>query len=133
MLVTSVLSYLVVRMQCFWKRKEKKYKRNINNNLAIVASHIPVEAIHDTTPLSRFLVPRIFIALLRHPLFYLLQSTLQSFLPLLQQLHKPWLVFSSPLLLVLHSSSASNCTPISANTAYYTLHLCHESPLQVFD
>jgi len=48
MLVALVLSHLVVRMQRFWKIKEKKYKRNINNDLAVVASHIPVEAVHDT-------------------------------------------------------------------------------------
>jgi len=43
----------------FWKIKEKKYKRNINNDLAVVASHIPVGAVHDTTPLSRFVIPMI--------------------------------------------------------------------------
>jgi len=31
----------------FKKIKEKKYKRNINNDLAIVASQIPGGAIHD--------------------------------------------------------------------------------------
>jgi len=35
------------------KEKEKEKKRNINNNLAILPSH-------DTTPLSRFFVPRIY-------------------------------------------------------------------------
>jgi len=50
---------MTVRIRCFWKIKEKKYKRNINNDLAVVVSHIPVEAVHDTTLLSRFLVPRI--------------------------------------------------------------------------
>jgi len=47
MLIASVLSHLVIRTQCFWKIKEKKYKRNINNDLAVVASHIPVEAVYD--------------------------------------------------------------------------------------
>jgi len=46
-LVASVLSHLVVRTWRFWKIKEKKYKKNINNDLAVVASHIPVEAVHD--------------------------------------------------------------------------------------
>jgi len=31
----------------FEKIKEKKYKRNINNDLAVVASHIPVEMVYD--------------------------------------------------------------------------------------
>jgi len=48
MLVASVLSHLVVSTRRFWKIKEKKYKRNINNDLAVVTSHIPVEAVHDT-------------------------------------------------------------------------------------
>jgi len=37
------------------KRKEKKKKRNINNDLAVLPSH-------DTTPLSRFLILRIYIS-----------------------------------------------------------------------
>ena len=45
--VVSVLSHLAIKMWCFWKMKEKKYKRNINNDLAVVASHIPVGAVHD--------------------------------------------------------------------------------------
>ena len=113
-------------MQHFWKIKEKKYKRNINNDLAVVASHIPMEAVHDTTPLSRFVVLRIFKACLRYlptALSHLLHTTLQFFLPFLQQLHELQLVSPSPLLPVLHFSSTSNCTPISANTTYYTPHL----------
>ena len=47
MLVASVLSHLVIRTWRFWKIKEKKYKRNINNDLAVVASHMPVEVVHD--------------------------------------------------------------------------------------
>jgi len=38
MTVTSVLSHLVVRTQCFWKRKEKKIEKKININLAMIAS-----------------------------------------------------------------------------------------------
>jgi len=49
MIVTSVLSHLVVRMQHFGKINEKKYKININNDLAIVASQVPVGAIHDSS------------------------------------------------------------------------------------
>ena len=47
MTVASVSSHLVIRTWCFWKIKEKKYKININNDLAVVASHIPMEAVHD--------------------------------------------------------------------------------------
>ena len=38
MIVASVLSHLVVRPRRFWKIKEKKKKKKINNDLAIVAS-----------------------------------------------------------------------------------------------
>jgi len=82
---------------------KRKCKRKINNDLAVVASQIPVEAVHNTTPLSSFLVPRIFKACLRHLLttpFYLLYPTPQSFLPLLQQLHRLQSVSFLPLLLV---------------------------------
>jgi len=41
------LSHLLLRRSAFVKIKEKKYKRNINNDLAVVASHIPVEVVHD--------------------------------------------------------------------------------------
>ena len=37
-IVASVLSHLVVRPRHFWKIKEKKMKKKINNDLAIVAS-----------------------------------------------------------------------------------------------
>ena len=36
--IASVSSHLVVRPRCFWKIKEKKMKKKINNDLAIVAS-----------------------------------------------------------------------------------------------
>ena len=36
--VASVLSHLVVRPRRFWEIKEKKMKKKINNDLAIVAS-----------------------------------------------------------------------------------------------
>jgi len=49
MLVASVLSYLVIRTRRFWKIKEKKSKKNINNDLAVVASHILVEVVYDIT------------------------------------------------------------------------------------
>ena len=41
---------VILLLECgaFWKIKEKKYKRNINNNLAVVASYIPVKAVHDS-------------------------------------------------------------------------------------
>ena len=89
-----------------------------------MASHIPVEAVHDTTPLSRFLVLRIFTALLRHLLsapFCLLQSTSQFFLPLFQQLHEPQLVSPLPLLLVSCFSTAFNFSPASTSTDDHTL------------
>jgi len=57
--VASVLSHLVVRPRLFYKINESKKKRKINIDLAVVASQIPGGAIHDTTPLSSFLVPRI--------------------------------------------------------------------------
>ena len=38
---------MLLRYSTFWKIKEKKYKRNINNDLAVVASHIPIEAVHN--------------------------------------------------------------------------------------
>ena len=57
--VASVLSHLVVRPRLFYKINENKSKRKINIDLAIVASQIPGGAIHDTIPLSSFLVPRI--------------------------------------------------------------------------
>jgi len=38
--------------------KEKEKKRNINIDLAVWASQSLLGAIHDITPLSRFLVPR---------------------------------------------------------------------------
>ena len=37
-IVASVLSHLVVRPRRFWKIKEKKIEKKINNDLAIVAS-----------------------------------------------------------------------------------------------
>ena len=40
--VASVSSHLAVRTRHFLEIKEKKYKRNINNDLAVVASYIPV-------------------------------------------------------------------------------------------
>ena len=46
-LIALVLSHLVIRPWCFWKIKEKKYKINLNNDLAVVTSHIPVEVVHD--------------------------------------------------------------------------------------
>ena len=46
--IASVLSHLVVRLRFFCKINESKSKRKINNDLAIVVSHIPVGAIHDT-------------------------------------------------------------------------------------
>ena len=37
-IIASVLSHLVVRPRRFWKIKEKKMKKKLNNDLAIVAS-----------------------------------------------------------------------------------------------
>ena len=51
MTIVSVLSHLVVRPRLFYKINENKSKRKINNDLAVMASHIPVEAIHDRGPL----------------------------------------------------------------------------------
>jgi len=48
MTIASVLSHLVVRPRLFHKINENKSKRKINNDLAVVAGHIPVGAIHDT-------------------------------------------------------------------------------------
>jgi len=59
MTIASVLSHLVVRPRLFYKINENKSKRKINIDLAVVASQIPGGAIHDTTPLSSFLIPRI--------------------------------------------------------------------------
>ena len=42
MIVASALSHLVIRMQCFCKINEKKYKRNINIDLAVWASQSPL-------------------------------------------------------------------------------------------
>jgi len=41
------LCNLIVITLWFLENKEKENKRNINNDLAVVASHIPVGAIHD--------------------------------------------------------------------------------------
>ena len=73
-----------------------------------MASQMLKEVVHDTTPLSRFVVPTVFIVFLRclpFAPFHLLQSTPQSFLPLLQQLYELQLISLSPLLLVLHFST----------------------------
>jgi len=91
-----------------------------------MASQFLGRAIHDTTPLSSFLVPRIFTALpLGRPYCpsHLLCFTLQSFLSLLQQLHGPRLVSPSSLLPVSHFSTASTSSLISANIGDHTLHL----------
>ena len=85
-----------------------------------------MEAVHDTTPLSRFIVLTIFTIRLRRPpsaLFHLLQPITQSFLPLLQQLHELQLVSPLPLLLVLHVSISSSSFPTFASTSYCTPHL----------
>ena len=88
-------------------RKEKKRKRNINNNLAILPSH-------DTTPLLSFLVPRNF-SITRNmgppccPFrLYLPPSILVL------------LIFLPQLLLLLGSSSSSlfllvSCSSIASN------------------
>ena len=55
MTVTLVSSHLAIRIQCFL---ENKRKENINNDLAVVASHIPVETVHDTTALLLALTKR---------------------------------------------------------------------------
>ena len=52
---------------------------------------------------------------------HFLRSTLQSFLPLLQQLHGPQSVSPSPLLPVLHFSTTSSSSPVSANIGDHTL------------
>jgi len=52
------LCNLIVIALWFEKINEKRIKRNINNDLAVVASQIPRGAIHDTTLLSSFLIPR---------------------------------------------------------------------------
>ena len=99
-------------------------EKKINNDLAIVASHIPGGAIHDTTPLSRFLVPTIFTILpLGHPCcpFRFLHSTLQSFLPLFQQLLGPQSASPSPFLLVLRFPTASSSSLVSASIGNHTL------------
>jgi len=49
MTVASLLSHLVIRLQLFYKINGKENIKKINNDLAIVASHIPVGAIHDNT------------------------------------------------------------------------------------
>jgi len=61
MTVASVLSHLVIRLRLFCKinKNKNKIKIKINIDLAVVASQIPGGAIHDTTPLSSFLIPRI--------------------------------------------------------------------------
>jgi len=45
--IASVLSYLVIRPQLFYKINENKRKRKINIDLAVVASQMPGGAIHD--------------------------------------------------------------------------------------
>jgi len=57
--IASVLSHLVVRLRLFYKINENKSERKVNIDLAVVASQMPGGAIHDTTPLSSFLVLRI--------------------------------------------------------------------------
>ena len=47
MTIALVLSHLVIRTQYFWKIKEKKIEKIINNDLAIVASQIPKKAVYD--------------------------------------------------------------------------------------
>jgi len=39
---------LIIITLWFLENKEKENKRNINNDLAVVASHIPVGVIHDS-------------------------------------------------------------------------------------
>jgi len=50
MTVASVLSHLVVRLRLFYEINENKSKRKINIDLAVVASQIPGEVIHDSAP-----------------------------------------------------------------------------------
>jgi len=57
--IALVLSHLIVRLQLFCKINENEIQKKINIDLAIVASQMSGGAIHDTTPLSSFLVPRI--------------------------------------------------------------------------
>ena len=80
-------------------------------------------AIHDTIPLSSFLVLRIFIALpwgRLYSLFCLLCSTPQFLLPLLLRLCRPPLVSPSPLLPASRFSTSSNFFPTFPNIDNHT-------------
>ena len=48
MILALVLSYLVVRMWHFYKINKRKYKRNINIDLAMWASESPLGVVYDT-------------------------------------------------------------------------------------
>ena len=54
MTVASLLSHLAVGSGLFYKINEKKLKKKINNDLAVVASQIPGGAIHDKEALPSF-------------------------------------------------------------------------------
>jgi len=64
MTVASVLSHLVVRLRLFYKINEKKMKKKINSDLAIVASQIP-ERQFMTLPRIRKLLQTIYPQLRR--------------------------------------------------------------------
>jgi len=55
--IASVLSYLVIRLQLFYKINENKSKRKINIDLAVVASQIPGGAIHGSIKLLPLVIP----------------------------------------------------------------------------
>ena len=102
------MSHFCLARPSIRKIKEKKNKRNINNDLAVLPSH-------DTTPLLGFLVPRNFSTTRNkgrpcHPSrFHLLLSTLLL------------LIFLPQFLLPLGSSSSSlffpaSCPSIASNS-----------------
>jgi len=59
MTIASLLSHLLFGRGAFYKINKKKNVKEINNDLAMVASQVSMEVVHDTTPLSRFVIPTI--------------------------------------------------------------------------
>jgi len=62
------LCNLIVIALWFEKINEKRIKRNINNDLTVVASQIPGGAIHDRNSIKFFLTPHLGLAISLHDL-----------------------------------------------------------------
>jgi len=54
MTVASLLSHLLFGCGAFYKINEKKNVKEINNDLAVVASQVPAEAVYDTQALCQY-------------------------------------------------------------------------------